>query len=73
MELSLIAVCRNRRRSQGGMIRLETLIELKFLDSSFFFGVLLVLKSDKQSSIEQFEPTVSQSTVSSLPPRRLHA
>ena len=47
--------------SEGGIIRLETLIELKFLNSSFssFF---------QQFSIVQFEPTVSQSTVSHPPP-----
>ena len=52
--------------SEGRMIRLEILIELKFLNSFKLFELFLLLKLDKQFSIEQFEPTVSQSTVSSL-------
>ena len=49
-----------------GMIRLETLIELKFLNSSFF-KLILLLELDKQFPVEQFEATVSQSTVPSPP------
>ena len=45
--------------SEGGMIRLETLIDPKFLNSSFS----ILLKLDKQFPVEQFEATVSQSTV----------
>ena len=45
--------------SEGGMIRLETLIE--------FFELILLLKSDKQFLVEQFEAAVSQSTVPSPP------
>ena len=50
--------------SQGGMIRLETRIALKLLNSSISSFTLL-LKLYKQFSIEQFEPTASQSTVPS--------
>ena len=52
--------------SEGGMIRLETLIELKSLDSSFYELVLL-LKFDKQLPVERFEAAVSQSAVPSPP------
>ena len=55
-----------RPKSEGGRIRSETLIELKFLDSSFFELVLLP-KLDKRLPAEQFEATVSQSTVPSPP------
>ena len=48
------------------MIRLETLIELKFLNSCFFELVLL-LRFDRQFPVELFEATVSQSTVASPP------
>ena len=41
------------------------LIELKFLNSSF--EIILLLNSDKQFPVEQFEATVSQSTVPSPP------
>ena len=72
------------------MIRLETLIELRFLHSSFsssdfsirafraqisqfeLFELVLLLKLDKQFTVEQFEATVSQSTGPS-PPLRLAA
>ena len=49
------------------MIRLETLIEPKCLNLSFSSFVLLLklLKLDKQFPVEQFEATVSQSTVPS--------
>ena len=46
------------------MVRLETLIELKFT-KVYLFEVRLLLKLDKQFSIEQFEATASQSTVPS--------
>ena len=59
---------RDYRVSEGGMIRSEILIELKFLNSSFF-ELILVLKLDKQFPVEQFEATVSQSTVPSPPLR----
>ena len=53
------------------MIRLETIIELKFLNSYFSssnfsiraFRLILLLKLDEQLPVEQFEATVSQSTV----------
>ena len=55
--------------SEGGMIRLETLIGLEI--SQFeFFELIILSKLDKEFSIEQFEPTVSQSTVPS-PPSKL--
>ena len=47
------------------MIRLQTRIELKFLNSCF--ERILLLKLDKQLRVEQFEATVSQSTVTSPP------
>ena len=50
-------------KSEGGM-RSETLIELKFLNSSFC-ELILLLKLDKQFPVEQFEATDSQSTASS--------
>ena len=53
-------------RSEGGMIRLETLIELKFPNSSLF-ELILLLKLDKQFPVEQFEAAVSQSTAPSPP------
>ena len=56
--------------SEGGMIRLETLIELIFLNSSFSRSILL-LKLGTQFPVEQFEATVSQSTVPSPPLIRL--
>ena len=58
--------------SEGGTIRLETLIELTFLNSSFsnsnlyqfdLFELILLLKLDKQFPVGQFEATVSQSAV----------
>ena len=62
------------QESEGGMIRSETLIELKLFNSSFSSLFIILLKLDQQFSIEQFEPTVSQSAVSSPPSRgdRLH-
>ena len=49
--------------SEGGMIRLETLIEL---NSQFeLFELILLLKLDKHFPVEQFEATVSQSAVPS--------
>ena len=53
-------------KSEGGMTRLETLIELKFLNSRCFELVLL-LKLNKQFPVEQVEATVSQSTLPSPP------
>ena len=50
--------------SEGGMIRLETLIELKFLNSSFS-NCFLLSELDNELSVERFEPTVSHSAVSS--------
>ena len=52
------------RNSEGGMIRLETLVELSEL--------ILSLKLDNQFPIEQFEATVSQSTVPSPPLRNVN-
>ena len=52
--------------SEGGMIRLETLIELEIYQFEFF-ELSILLKGGNQLSIERFEPTVSQSTVS-FPP-----
>ena len=49
---------------------METLIELKLLNSSFLFELfelVLLYRSDKQFPVEQSEPTVSQSTVPSPP------
>ena len=59
--------------SEGGMIRLGTLIELKFSIQVFraqnykfeFFELIILLKFDKQLAVERFEATGSQSTVSS--------
>ena len=51
---------------EGGMIRLETLIVLKFLNLSCSSFILL-LELNKQLPIEQFEPTAFQSTVPSPP------
>ena len=48
------------------MIRLETLIELTILNSSFF-ELGLLLKLDRQFPVERFEATVAQSTVPSPP------
>ena len=56
----------SRRRSQWGMMRLETLIELKCLISSFS-SFLFLSKLDKQFSVERFDAAVSQPTVSSPP------
>ena len=61
------------QNSEGGMIRLETLIELRFLDSGFsssnfsirVFELVLLSKLNKQFSVERFEPTASQSSVPS--------
>ena len=55
------------------MIRLEILTELKFLNSGFSSFSLILLKVDKHFSIEQFEPTVSQSAVPSPPLERVVA
>ena len=44
--------------SEGGVIRLETLIDLKFLHSSFS-ELILLLKLDKQFPVEQSEATLS--------------
>ena len=49
------------------MIRWETIIEFKCLDSSFP-KLILSLKLDKRFPFEQFEATVSQSTVQDRPP-----
>ena len=48
------------------MIRLETLIELKFINSSCS-NLSLLLELAKQFPVEQFEATVSQSRVPSPP------
>ena len=53
------------RCSEGRMIRLETLIELNF--SIRAFRAFFLLKLNKQFPVEQFEATVSQSTVPSPP------
>ena len=50
--------------SQGGMIRLEPLIELNLLNS-LLFELIPLFKLDKQFPVERFEATVSQSTVPS--------
>ena len=52
--------------SEGGMIRLETLIELKYLNSNFSSLSSYVLKLGNQLPVEQFEAEVSQSN--SIPP-----
>ena len=46
-----------------GIIRLETLIELKFINSTF--RAYLLFRLDKRFSVEQFEATIPQSAVSS--------
>ena len=56
--------------SEGGMMRLETLIQLKFLNSSFS-SLSSLLKLNKQFPVEQFEAAVSQSAVPSPPPSSL--
>ena len=48
--------------SDGGTTRLESFVELKVFIFQLFELVLL-LKLDKQFHVEQFEATVSQSTV----------
>ena len=66
---------------EGGIIRLETLIELKFLNRAFrsqilnieLFELILVLKLKKQLPVEQFEASrairaSSISVSSTLPP-----
>ena len=62
--------------SEGRMIRLETLIEFIVFNSSFSSSIYqfelssllnILLKLIKQFSVEQFEATASQSTVSSPP------
>ena len=66
----LIMILISETRSQvsgGGMILLETLIELK-LFNSFLSSCSPLMKVDKQFSVERFEPTASQSTVSFPPP-----
>ena len=52
--------------SEVGMRRLETLIELRFLNSSLS-ELILLFKLDKRFPVEQFEATVSQSIVRSVP------
>ena len=47
---------------------MEALIELKFINSSFSSLSSYLTELDKQFPVEQFEPTVSQSAVSSPPP-----
>ena len=56
--------------SEGGMILLEALIELKFPNLSRS-SLPSYLKLDKPLSVEQFEATISQSTVPSPPLRRV--
>ena len=54
------------RSSEGVMIWLETLIELKLFNSSFrAYPFIIEFKSDKQLPVEQFEAIASQSTVPS--------
>ena len=48
--------------SEGGMTRLETLVELKLFDV-IFPSCSILLKLDDATSVERFEPTVSRSTV----------
>ena len=48
------------RVGRGGVIRLETLIELTFINSRFS---ILLLKLDKRLPVAQFEGTAPQSTV----------
>ena len=45
--------------SEGGMIQLETFIELTFICSSFSSLSSILLNLDNQFSIERFEPTGS--------------
>ena len=47
-------------------MRLDTLIELKFVQL-YVFELIPLLKLDEQLPVEQFEVTVSQSTVPSPP------
>ena len=54
------------------MIRLEALIELEYLNSSFS-ELILLSKLDKQFLVERFEATVSQSTVPSPPLKKQRA
>ena len=52
--------------SEGGMIRLETLVELKFqFELIELFELILLLKLETQFPVEEFAATVSQSTVPS--------
>ena len=62
---SMHNIFRLRDHSEGGMIRLETLIELKFIIRAF--ELIQLLKLDKRSPAERFEATVSQSSVPCLP------
>ena len=69
--------------SEGGMIRLETLIELEIVNSSFrtqisqfeLFELILLLRLDRQLPVEQFEASRairgSIISVSSTLPTRL--
>ena len=57
-----------REGSAGGMMRLETLIELKYSQFELFEFIPL-LNLDKLFPVEQFEATVSQSTAPSPPPK----
>ena len=64
-----------RRSSEGGTTRLETLIELEFLDSSFSssncsiraFRPYPLAELDKRFPVERFEAAVSRSAVPSSP------
>ena len=56
--------------SEGGTIRLETLVELKFLNSSLS-ELILLWKLDKLFPVEHFEAAASQSTVPSPPSEHL--
>ena len=53
--------------SEGGVLRLECLIELR-ISQFVLFELILLLKLDKQLSVERFEAAASQLAVPS-PPR----
>ena len=52
--------------SEGGIIGLETLIELA-INQFELFELILLLKLDKRLPVEQFQAAVSPSTVPSPP------
>ena len=73
--LSLGKSLQRANKSEGGMKRLETLIELKLFIRAFraqsyqfeLFELILLLKLDRRLPVERFEATASQSTVPSPP------